>query len=163
MFTASFFEGWSPGVNIGFIFTGLLLGLTILVVGIVGLWKVFEKAGQPGWASIIPLYNSWVLAEVAGKPGWWGLYPLLGSIPFLGWVATITVSLYLAFLIAGNFGKSKAFGFLGLWLFSFVGYLILGFGDAQYHAPGTTPPAPTDPNMPPTNPLPPTLPTGPVQ
>ncbi|HMX58702.1 MAG TPA: signal peptidase I, partial [Leptospiraceae bacterium] len=50
---------------------GNLIGLVIAVIYIVGLYKTFEKAGQPGWAAIIPLYNMIVLLKVAGKPMWW--------------------------------------------------------------------------------------------
>src|SRR5665213_2880385 len=54
------------------------------VIGIVAMWKVFTKAGRPGWAAIIPIYNYWVLFEISGKPGWWALTALLGFIPFVG-------------------------------------------------------------------------------
>lgn len=146
---------WHESVNTGFILIGLIVVITMLVLGIAGIWKVFEKAGQPGWAAIIPLYNTWVLAEIVGKPGWWGLYPLLSWIPFVGWLGIIVVSIYMALLVAKQFGKSAAFGFFGLWLFSFIGYLILGFGNAQYHAPGANPTDSATPGYPPVNPLPP--------
>ena len=46
-------------------------GLIFAVLYIVGFWKIFDKAGKPGWAAIIPIYNLWVLLEVVGRPGWW--------------------------------------------------------------------------------------------
>ncbi len=113
----------NAGTNAGVI----LFYLLILAVAVAGIWKVFVKAGKPGWAAIVPIYNSWVLAEIAGKPGWWGLLML---IPFVN----IVVSLLLAMEIAKRFGKSQVFGIVALWLFSTVGYLILGFGDAKYQA-----------------------------
>jgi hypothetical protein len=170
MFTAALFGSlWGVGANVGLIFTGLVFVLVTLIVGIVGIWKVFAKAGQPGWASIIPLYNTWVLAEIIGKPGWWGLYPLLSWIPFIGWFGAIAISIYMALEVAKVFGKSGAFGFFGLWLFSFVGYLILGFGDAQYQGSGAGPVDPAAGGNPPANPrptaptaTPPVPPAGPV-
>ncbi len=105
-----------------------LLYLAFAVVAIVALWKTFEKAGKPGWGAIIPIYNLYLLVKVAGRPGWW---LLLYLIPLVNLVVHIVISLD----IAKAFGKSSAFGIIGLWLFSFIGFLILGFGDAKYTAP----------------------------
>lgn len=103
----------------------LLIYLVIIVVAVIALWKVFVKAGQPGWAAIIPFYNIYILLKVAGRPGWW---LILFLIPF----ANIIVGLFVAIDIANNFGKSPVFGVIGLWLFSIIGYLILGFDDSKY-------------------------------
>ena len=51
--------------------TMMLFFLAIMVVVIVGFWKVFEKAGQPGWAAIVPIYNAYILLKIVGRPGWW--------------------------------------------------------------------------------------------
>lgn len=102
----------------------LVLGLAILFVIIGGLWKTFEKAGQPGWASIIPIYNGIVLLEIAGRPIWW---ILLFFIPIVNLIVAIVVALD----IARNFGKSGLFG-LGIAFFPFVFYPILGFGSSRY-------------------------------
>lgn len=98
--------------------------LAVLVFFIAAIWRVFSKAGQPGWAALIPIYNMIVLVKIAGRPVWWFL---LMFIP----IVNIIVGLVLAIDIAKNFGKSTAFG-LGLFLFGFVFYPILGFGDAEY-------------------------------
>jgi hypothetical protein len=103
-----------------------LIYLIIVVAIIVGFWKVFTKAGKPGWAAIIPIYNLIVLLEIAGKPLWW---IILFFIPVVNLIAAILVGLG----VAKNFGKSDAFG-VGLGLLGFIFYPILGFGDAQYHA-----------------------------
>src|ERR1035438_401221 len=50
---------------------GGLIGLAIAILTIIGMWKVFVKAGQPGWASIIPIYNAYIICKIVGKPGWW--------------------------------------------------------------------------------------------
>src|ERR1051325_9185522 len=106
----------------GGVFT-LLIWLAIIVVVIAGLWKTFEKAGHPGWAAIIPIYNVYILCLIAGKPGWW---VILFLIPIVSFVMSLLVNLD----VAKNFGKGAGFG-IGLWLLPFVFYPILGFGDAQ--------------------------------
>ena len=111
----------SGGIGAGM----FIFWLVLAVVGIVAMWKVYTKANQPGWASIIPIYNIYVLLKIAGRPGWW---VLLFLIPFVN----IIVSLLVSIDVARAFGKSDVFGVIGLWLFSFIGYLILAFGDAQY-------------------------------
>jgi len=102
----------------------LLIELALLVAIIAGLWKVFTKAGKPGWASIIPIYNGIVLLEIAGKPLWW---IILFFIPCVN----IVIAILVAFEVAKNFGKGAGFG-LGLAFLPFVFYPILGFGDARY-------------------------------
>lgn len=91
---------------------------------IVSLWKVFEKAGKPGWASLIPIYNVIVLVQIAGKPVWW---VLLMFIPLVGIIASILILVDLA----KKFGKGAAFA-LGLAFLPFIFYPILAFGDAKY-------------------------------
>ncbi len=106
---------------------GALLWLAIVVLIIAGFWKVFTKAGQPGWASLIPIYNGYVLCQIAGRPGWW-------VVLFLIPIVNIVVSALVSFDVARAFGKTTGFG-IGLWLLSFIFYPILGFGDAQYQGP----------------------------
>ncbi len=103
----------------------MVLYVALLVAVVAGFWKVFEKAGQPGWASLVPIYNVYILLKIAGRPGWWLLLMLL---PIVNFIIYIVISLD----IAKAFGKSSTFGIVGLWLFSVVGYLMLGFGDATY-------------------------------
>jgi uncharacterized membrane protein YhaH (DUF805 family) len=103
---------------------GLVLYLAVIIVVIAGLWKTFEKAGKPGWASLIPIYNIIVMLEIAGKPLWW---IILFFIPCVNFVAVILV--FMAF--AKAFGKSEVFG-LGLAFLGFIFFPILGFGDAKY-------------------------------
>jgi hypothetical protein len=101
------------------------VGIVVALLAIAGLWKVFTKAGRPGWGAIIPIYDIYLLVKVAGRSGWW---VVLYLIP----VVNIVIHAIVAMDVARNFGKSRTFGIIGLWLFSVVGFLILGFGGATY-------------------------------
>ena len=105
----------------------LLVWLAIVVVVIAGWWKTFEKAGQPGWGAIVPIYNIYLLTKIAGRPAWW---VILFIIPIVGLVVAVIVSID----VAKSFGKSALFG-VGLALLAPIFYCILGFGDAQYKGP----------------------------
>jgi hypothetical protein len=102
----------------------LAIELVIVVAIIAGVWKVFVKAGKPGWAAIIPIYNLIVLLQIAGKPLWW---IILFIIPLVNLIMAILVSI----AVAQKFGKGTGFG-VGLALLGFIFYPILGFGDSQY-------------------------------
>ncbi len=102
-----------------------IVSLVVLVIAIIALWRVFQKAGRPGWAAIIPIYNVYTLIKVGG---FHGALTILYYIPIVGIIVHLVVSIG----VAKNFGKSGAFGFFLLWLLSLIGLLILGFGKAQY-------------------------------
>ena len=74
-----------------FFFIYFLVVLAIVVLVIAGLWKVFTKAGQPGWAAIIPIYNVYILLQVVGRPVWWLAFLLLPIIPVIGSLALLVV------------------------------------------------------------------------
>ena len=93
----------------------------------VSMWKIFVKAGQPGWAAIIPIYNAYILTKIVGRPWWWLLLML---IPFVN----IVIAIILAIDLAKSFGKGGGFA-VGLILLGFVFYPILAFGDARYQGP----------------------------
>ncbi|HEY4284013.1 MAG TPA: DUF5684 domain-containing protein [Chthoniobacterales bacterium] len=96
----------------------------VMLLMIAAMWKVFTKAGQPGWAILIPIYNMYVLCKIAGRPGWW---LILMFIPFVNFI----IFIILAIDIAKAFGKGAGFG-IGLLLLPFIFYPILGFGSATY-------------------------------
>lgn len=107
------------------IFSVLYLALVILVIA--GFWKVFSKAGEPGWAAIIPLFNMYIILKIAGRPWWW---LILYFIPIVSLVIWVVVSVD----IAKAFGKGTGFG-IGLALLPFIFFPVLGFSDAQYQGP----------------------------
>jgi hypothetical protein len=102
----------------------IFLGLMAAVIEIVGAWFMFQKAGEPGWAAIIPVYNYLIAIKIAGLP-WW--YLLLMLIP------VINLFIYIIILngLAKNFGKGTGFT-IGLFFLRFIFIPILGFGNATY-------------------------------
>src|SRR5690242_20250063 len=80
----------------------ILFCLVFALLMVVSLWMVFSKAGQPGWAAIIPILNLYFLVKVSGRPGWW---ILLYLIPIVSIIISILVSLD----VAKNFGKGGGF------------------------------------------------------
>ena len=112
----------------------IIISLLIAVFLIVAMWKVFTKAGQPGWASIIPIYNIYIWCKIVGRPAWWIILML---IPFVNFIICIILCIDLA----KSFGKGAGFG-LGLAFLGIIFFPILGFGTAQYQGPaagGLTP------------------------
>lgn len=110
-------------ISVGYI----IVCLVLVVVSLVGMWKVFEKAGKPGWAAIVPFYNMYCLFEMSFGNGW--LF-LLAFVP----CANFVVAVMCYFKLAKAFGKGIGFGF-GLLFFNFIFMMILGFGDAEYIGP----------------------------
>jgi hypothetical protein len=112
--------------------TGQIIAITAcsLIFGIfliAAQWKIYTKAGQPGWACIIPIYNFYILLKIVGKPWWWLLLML---IPFVNLIYAIwTVN-----MLSKSFGKDEGFT-VGLLLLGIIFYPILGFGSAKYQGP----------------------------
>ncbi len=121
------------------------------------LWKVFTKAGQPGWAALIPIYNFIVLLKIVGRPIWW-------IVLFLVPIVNIVVLFIIYIDLAKSFGKSAGFG-VGLILLGFIFLPILAWGSATYRGPAAGTPAPSalappmaPPMAPPSSPPPPAPP-----
>ena len=137
LLAAAFQEDTNPSSGGGGLIAAILggslglVGLVLALVVIAGLWKVFVKAGKPGWASLVPIYNLIVLLEIVGRPLWWiALFLCTGPI---GW---ILVSLDLAKV----FGKEIGFA-IGLILLPVIFVPMLGFSDARYVGPVAGTPA----------------------
>jgi len=105
---------------------GLEVGIQLVLAAIVvaGMWATFKKAGEPGWAAIVPIYNTYLLVKI-GDNAWWWL--LLLFVPVINVLALAKISVD----VAGTFDKGILFG-LGLAILPFVCYPILGFGDSQH-------------------------------
>lgn len=102
----------------------LYLGFIILMI--VSMWKVYEKAGKPGWASIIPIYNLIVMLEIVRKPVWWIILLL---IP----IVNIIFAIIVVHRTSRSFGQGAGFT-VGLILLGFIFYPMLAFGEYQYKA-----------------------------
>ena len=108
-----------------------IIAIALVAMMIAAMWKVFTKAGQPGWAVLVPVYNVMILLQITGKPAWW---VALFFVP----VANFVVMILVVIALAKSFGKSTGFG-LGMLFLGFVFYPILGFGDAEYTSPSLAP------------------------
>jgi len=117
--------GAAAGIGIA----GIIIWLAIAAFFIACGWKIFTKAGKPGWAAIVPIYNIIILLEIVGKPIWW---IILLIIP----VVNIVIEFMIVIELAKRFGKSVGFA-IGMILLSVIFIPMLAFGSAQY-----TPPAP---------------------
>ncbi len=118
--------------NINLIIVGIVI-LILAVLMLAGNWKVNEKAGQDGWACIIPIYGTLINLRIIGKPWWW---LLLMCIPYIGAIWGIMQIHFLS----KSFGKDLGFT-LGLIFLPFIFYPILGYGTAQYEGPYGNPEA----------------------
>lgn len=98
-----------------------------LAVSLIGLWKIFEKAGRPGIFSLIPIYNLYVLLKIINRPGWWLILIIL-QIPLI----TSIIYLVMSIDLAKAFGRSSLFGVVVIGFITPVGLLILGLGDSKY-------------------------------
>ena len=117
----------SQGKPPGPIFWICYTAYAILIIA--AWWKIFSKAGQPGWAAIIPIYNWIVWCKIVGRPAWWVLL-LLICFPIFFIILSID--------LAKSFGKGVGFA-IGLILVSIIFFPILGFGSATYQGPSATP------------------------
>jgi len=137
----------AEAAGIAAIFSALIIPMIALwVIMVIAHWKIYTKAGKPGWAAIIPIYNIIVLLEIVGKPVWWIILFLIPCV-------NIIFAIWTTNLLSKSFGQSEGFT-VGLILLSFIFYPILAFGNYQYLGPSaaeakgtwTPPPSPFEPN-----------------
>ena len=110
-----------------------LVFAAIAVVTLIGMWKVFTKAGHPGWAVLIPVYNFILLLRIAGLAWYWVFTPLIILIPILGAIAYLVWVVWVHHRISTRFGQGVGFT-IGLTLLGPIFWLILGFGSSKYVA-----------------------------
>jgi len=104
---------------------GFFILFYVIILLFVSIWHVFKKAGKPGWASIIPIYNILIWLDIAEKPRVWLLLLL---IPIVNFIPVILINIS----VAKKFGKSPAFGGIGLTFLSFIFYPILASPRLKY-------------------------------
>ncbi|MDY0087166.1 MAG: DUF5684 domain-containing protein [Coriobacteriia bacterium] len=118
----------------------LFMYFVVLVIIVAAWWKIFTKAGQPGWFSLIPILNIYTMLQIVQRPAWW---LLLYLVP----IVNVVISIIVTVDTARVFGKGVGFA-LGLMFLPYIFYVILGFGDARYqpgNLSGYAPPAPPAP------------------
>lgn len=112
-----------PGVAL----VPLAIALFMTVLMAASSWKLYAKAGEPGWACLVPIYNIIVMLRITALPLWFFLLLLL---PVLNLIAGVTIS----YRLAKAFGQGFL-GFLGLVLLPFIAVPMLAFGGARYQRP----------------------------
>lgn len=115
----------------------LSAGLTVVILIVAALiivanWKIYEKAGVPGWGSLIPFYNAYLLYKITWGNGWYFLLNLLVIIPFAGPIVVLVITIITEYKLAQAFGQGAGFT-VGLVLLPYIFTLILGFGDYRYN------------------------------
>ena len=108
--------------------TETTIGIILYIVLAIGLWRIFSKAGYPGILGIIPIVNVVYLVKISGMSGWWALL-------FLVPVVNLVFGIIVALKVGNAFGKGGLFSFFLLFVFAWIGYLIIGFGSAKYSRP----------------------------
>jgi hypothetical protein len=103
------------------------VGLLLVIAVIAGMWLIFQKAGEAGWKSIIPIYNIWILMEIIGRPGWWVILYFIPVVGFVIWVITMID-------LAKSFDHGLGFA-IGLMFLPMLFYPVLGFSEMQYYGP----------------------------
>lgn len=119
--------GAIAGMAMGIFFIAICIG----VLTIIANWRLFNKAGQAGWKSIIPIYNLVILFKIAGVSPWWILGYFAAWVPVVGWVLSVGVSIYVMVKLAKAFGKGDGFA-VGLILLNTIFIMILAFGSSEY-------------------------------
>lgn len=109
----------------------LIISIALAVFGIIVMWKLFDKAGKPGWAAIVPFYNLYVLFEITWGNGWLFLLTFLAIIPIVGSIAVLVIMIITMVKLAKAFGKSGGFA-VGLVFLTLIFEAILAFGDSKY-------------------------------
>jgi hypothetical protein len=103
--------------------------LAVVVLMLASMWKIFTKAGKPGWAAIVPIYNIIVLLEVVGRPVWWFVLMLIPFVNIVVWIIVLHD-------LSKVFGKGVGMTLLNIFL-PFIGYPMLAWGAATYTKPAT--------------------------
>ena len=122
-------------LGIGSLFIGLFsayFGVTILIVLVFTIagWRLFSKAGKPGWAIVVPFYNLYIYTQIIKRPGWWILLYFSIAIPAVGALGMVFLSIIDQLRLAKVFGRSAGFG-VGLLLLGWVFFPILAFSESH--------------------------------
>lgn len=106
---------------------GLIITLGIIILLFISRWIIFTKAGKPGWACLIPIYDSIIYLDIIGKSYWWILWLMIPGVNIIFIIWSVN-------LLSKSFGKGVGFT-LGLLFFSYIFFPILAFSDYKYEGP----------------------------
>lgn len=121
------YDALAAAIGAGTFMVMSIISLVLILITCIAMWKIYVKAGRPGWASLIPFYSQFCLFDIAWGSGW--LF-LLTFVPCVN----IVVSIMVYFKLAKAFGKGTGFGF-GLIFLNIIFISILGFGNDEYIGP----------------------------
>ena len=132
-------EGFFAGAIMALIFLILLL-ITVLIIYLIALWMVFEKAGRKGWEAIIPFYNTWVLAEISDIAWWYALIIILSNLGVLSNselglilnLAALVANFFIFYNLSKKFHKSTGFAIL-MTIFPVVMIPMIGFSNSYQY------------------------------
>ena len=105
----------------------VLFAIALIVLVFASFWRIFEKAGRPGWEGIVPIYNLYILLKIVGKPSWWLILFIIPGVNYVFLIWTYN-------MLSKSFGKDEGFT-VGMVLLGFVFLPLLAFGDARYQGP----------------------------
>ena len=111
----------------------MVIAFVVAVIQIIAMWKLFTKAGQKGWKSLIPIYSNVVLFRIAKMSPWLLLLYFAAIIPLIGWIVIIALNAYFAYKLAKAFGKDGGYA-VGIFFLPIIFYMILAFGKSEYIA-----------------------------
>ena len=106
----------------------IIIWVIVMLFLIASEWKIFTKAGKPGWAILIPIYNIIVFLQIVGRPVWWIILLLIPVVNFI-------ILIILVNDLSKSFGKGVGYT-LGLLFLGILFVPLLGFGSAEYVGPG---------------------------
>jgi len=112
------------GAGAAFLF---VIYFAFIIAYVAGMWKAYDKAGEPGWAAIVPFYNLWVWVKIAGRPPLWFILALIPCV-------NIVIIFLLSMDTAKSFGKTEIYG-VGMFFLPPIFWIMLGFGSATYVGP----------------------------
>lgn len=124
---ASNYIGVFAGAFSGFF---IIIGILSILI-LIAQWQMFKKAGRKPWEALIPVHSFIIEMELANIETYWCFLTIAAIIPVIGWIAPVILYFWKNIELSKAFGKGTGFGVL-LTLLPFIGYPMLGFGNAEY-------------------------------
>lgn len=141
-----------------FYITYCVVAIILYVLLVIGLYKMFVKAGEPGWKAIIPIYNTYIMFKISWKTSMFWIYfftvlvgtvlgqvvsvmsvaspaettgLILAIIAFILLIIAVVVNVIMCHRLSKSYGHGVGYT-LGLIFLNLIFILILGLGSSQY-------------------------------